>query len=1167
MRVGGFSTLLKNSRIFFGRGRFVYTLQSNMLDEIKKKIFSAPEFAQLALRAFSAGDPVTVCGIAGSLRAFLASFLFEEFSRQIVVVTSEKDAAEQLRDDCAQLLPNSNVRLFTVEPLHDAQVFDMSAPINQVETLRALSANATGIYVTHATALAYGVPAKKDFSASVIELGVHSETPFQQFLDRLAGRGFERKPLVESYGDFAVRGGIVDVFPFIGEHPVRFEFWGDTVESIREFDALSQRSIRELQSVSIVPDLNKLSAETKKTPLTELFSSDLPAGQAGAIFFLDDPQLLEKEFQELESEGVATDFSFADVMLRLEKFPRCVNSLLHQAYSNRIAAIDFHSLSQPPCNGSVKIFLNHAAEFSSKGFDVVITSDAQEELDRIRELIAEEAGGQENGLDLNIQESGSELASTEESLRSNLELETSDSERANQIRYSTESFHAGFVFPSARIALFTEHEIFGRIKRRGVQKRKRFKGISQKELQSLHRGDFVVHVDHGIGKFLGLQKITIGGTEQEAAKLEYAEQGTLFVNLNYIARIQKYSSAEGRIPLLNRLGSAEWERLKSRAKKKIKDIARDLILLYAKRKHEPGFSFSSDSHWQKEMEASFMFEDTPDQAKTTLDVKADMETANPMDRLICGDVGFGKTEVAVRAAFKAVQDGKQAAVLVPTTILAQQHFVTFSDRLRRYPVRIETLSRFKSAKEQKKILENLKSGAVDIVIGTHRLLSKDVVFKDLGLLIVDEEQRFGVTAKEKLRKIKSAVDTLSLTATPIPRTLHFSLMGARDLSIINTPPRNRLPIYTEIAQFDKKLIREAVLREIHRGGQVFIVNDRISNIDTFAATLQENIPEAKFRIAHGQMHSRELEKVMVDFLDKKFDVLIATKIIESGLDIPNVNTMIINRADRFGLAELYQLRGRVGRSNVQAYAYLLVPPISSLPKATLQRLQAIEEYTELGSGFNLAMRDLEIRGAGNLLGAQQSGFIMEMGFEMYTKILEEAVSELKTQEFSELFALQPATAAPEKDTLIEADLDAYIPDFYVEDDSERLDFYRRLYKATTQRAVDELRLELQDRFGTPIEEAENLFALASLRILAAQTGFRKVELNKRALRLYFPPETEKDYYERGAFQTVMTKTGELKSPQLTLKQEMKNLFLQTFLSKESGVERVGEAQAILEALK
>jgi transcription-repair coupling factor (superfamily II helicase) len=536
-----------------------------------------------------------------------------------------------------------------------------------------------------------------------------------------------------------------------------------------------------------------------------------------------------------------------------------------------------------------------------------------------------------------------------------------------------------------------------------------------------------------------------------------------------------------------------------------------------------------------------------------------------MDRLICGDVGFGKTEVAVRAAFKAVLNGKQAAVLVPTTILAQQHFTTFCDRLGRYPVRIASLSRFKSAKEQKAIVEALQKGVIDIIIGTHRLLSKDVSFKDLGLLVIDEEQRFGVAAKEKLRALRANVDTLTLTATPIPRTLHFSLMGARDLSIINTPPRNRLPIYTEIAQFDKKIVREAVMKELHRGGQSYIVNDRVENIDVFTATLQEYIPEARFRVAHGRLKGHQLEKVMLDFLEKKCDVLVATKIIESGLDIPNVNTIIINRADRFGLAELYQLRGRVGRSNVQAYSYLLVPPISSLPKATLRRLQAIEEFTELGSGFNLAMRDLEIRGAGNMLGGEQSGFILEMGFEMYTKTLEEAVSELKNQEFSELFASeQKKSAGSGVDTIIEVDVDAYLPEFYVEDDTERLDIYRRLYKARTGKEIDEIRLELIDRFGPSVEEVEHLFLLSQLRVLGARNGFRKIELHKRTMRIHLPPEREKEFYENGAFHSIMTKTGQITSHKIQLKQEGKILILQTVLAKETGAERLLEVRELLE---
>ncbi|MDD8019424.1 MAG: transcription-repair coupling factor, partial [Bacteroidota bacterium] len=649
--------------------------------------------------------------------------------------------------------------------------------------------------------------------------------------------------------------------------------------------------------------------------------------------------------------------------------------------------------------------------------------------------------------------------------------------------------------------------------------------------------------------------------------LEYAEKGTLFVNLNYVTSIQKYSSAEGHEPKLNRLGSAEWEKLKARTKKKIKDIARDLIRLYAKRKMEDGFAFQPDTHWQKEMEASFMYDDTPDQLRTTLEVKADMERAHPMDRLVCGDVGFGKTEIAVRAAFKSVMNAKQTAVLVPTTILAQQHFNTFTDRLSRYPVRIALLSRFKSAKEQKETLQQLAAGNVDIIIGTHRLLSKDVKFKDLGLLVIDEEQRFGVSAKEKLRALKLNVDTLTLTATPIPRTLHFSLMGARDLSVINTPPRNRLPIHTEIATFNKKLIREAIIHEIHRGGQVFVVNDKVSNIDLFTAALRDAIPEARFHVAHGQMEGHELEKVIIGFLEKKFDVLVTTKIVESGVDIPSVNTIIINRADKFGLAELYQLRGRVGRSNVQAFAYLLVPPIEILPKQTLRRLQAIEEFTELGSGFNLAMRDLEIRGAGNMLGGEQSGFIMEMGFEMYTKILEDAVAELKEQEFASVFAETVfQTKAKLIETQIEADLEAYIPEFYVESDTERLDIYRRLYKTTSQTEVDELRAELIDRFGAPMEEVDNLFALAAIRVLASHSSIRKVEMNNRTLRLYLPTDEDKQFYESGKFQDIMASVAATKDFQISLKQQEKNLFLQTFLKNSEGIERVDEAKVIIEKI-
>ncbi|MBI3754352.1 MAG: transcription-repair coupling factor, partial [Deltaproteobacteria bacterium] len=685
--------------------------------------------------------------------------------------------------------------------------------------------------------------------------------------------------------------------------------------------------------------------------------------------------------------------------------------------------------------------------------------------------------------------------------------------------------------------------------------------------------DFVVHEDYGIGKFAGLHKIKVRGAEQEVMKILYDENDTLYVNLNFVNRVQKYSSQEGHVPRLTKLGAPDWERLKSRARKRIKDIARELIALYARRKHEQGFAFSADSHWQKEMEASFMYEDTPDQAKATLDVKQDMENSSPMDRLICGDVGFGKTEVAVRAAFKAVLDGKQAAVLVPTTILAHQHCNTFLDRLGRYSVRVESLTRFKSKKEQKAILEALAEGKVDIVIGTHRLLSKDVQFKSLGLLVIDEEHRFGVTAKEKLRQLRATVDTLTLTATPIPRTLHFSLMGARDLSIINTPPRNRMPIITEIAQYDIGLMREAILKELHRGGQVYFVHDRIHNMEELRAMLEGHIPEARFHIAHGQMEGHELERTMMDFLERKYNVLICTKIIESGIDIPSVNTIIINRADRFGLAELYQLRGRVGRSNEQAYAYLITPPISSLPRASLRRLQAIQEFTELGSGFNLAMRDLEIRGAGNLLGAEQSGFIMEMGFETYQRIVEEAVSELKEQEFTQLFEGDKLGKKKQAETIIETDIEALIPDFYIESDSERLDIYRRLYKLESFEEIQVMREELQDRFGEYPEEIEHLFRMVEVKTIAAKLHFIKVELSGDVLALSFPPAEEKEFYEgadgtTSPFQTMMNRVIELKQYQARLKQEGQQLKLVARIGKSDDEgEKLRLVRGFLEKLK
>jgi transcription-repair coupling factor (superfamily II helicase) len=1089
------------------------------LEQIRSKIFGSEPFLSFlrGIGGLTPTEPIYIRGVHGSLVAFLAALASEKFSQVLLVVPGE-DQAEELRDDCSVLLGDRITCLFGPSPPPQVQLLEMDSAVERVEALQALSSDDQVVVVSSAQGIAGKIPGPHQFRKGILTVETGKTQAFGGFLEKLVKMGFEKKDFVEDYGDFAVRGGIVDVFAFVGENPVRIEFWGDSVESIREFDRFSQRSIRQLQSASIMPGL----AKEAESLLFDHLSED-------ALIILYEPELIQKEVEEVFTEGAPNAASWEDIQASLSNYRRVIHSSFA---ANALPALDFRSSPQPASNGSIKLLYEQIANFQQ--VQLYLSCDTDEEAARLKEL---------------------------------LDLESANRNHTVEYNLIPQGFHSGFVFPAAKIVMFTEHQVFGRRKRRGRARKKTFAGMSQKELHQLKRGDYVVHVDYGIGKFFGLQKIKVRGVEQEVVKVLYAENDVLYVNLNFINRIQKYSSREGHVPALTKLGSPDWERLKSRVRKKIKDIARDLIKLYARRKHEQGFSFAQDTAWQKEMEASFMYEDTPDQAKATAEVKKDMESPSPMDRLVCGDVGFGKTEVAVRAAFKSVMDGKQAAVLVPTTILAQQHFNTFLDRLGRYSVRIESLSRFRSKKEQQNILEGLQSGHIDIVIGTQRLLSKDVHFKDLGLLVIDEEHRFGVSAKEKLRQLRASVDTLTLTATPIPRTLQFSLMGARDLSLINTPPRNRLPIITEIAPFDLGLIREAILKEVHRGGQAYFIHDRIQNIEDVQALLEEHVPEARFHIAHGQMKGHQLERTMLDFLEKKYDVLICTKIIESGIDIPSVNTIIINRADRFGLAELYQLRGRVGRSNVRAFAYLLTPPISTLPKDTLRRLQAIQDFTELGSGFSLAMRDLEIRGAGNLLGSEQTGFIEQMGFEMYQRILEQAVSELKEEEFG-----REVPRVRKEETIVEADIDAYIPDFYVESDAERFDIYRRLYKSQSRAEIDDLRQELHDRFGEYPSEVENLFQLVELKILAAALGFMKLDLAKGKLGLTLPPADVKEFYEgkdgqEAPFQRMMARVSSMKQYSIQLKQREKELRLEVSLNSNDGlINRIGLATDFLESL-
>ncbi len=1125
-----------------------------MLERIKKEIFDSEPFQELSsvVKAANPARPLQLRGVGGSLLAFVAAKVCEEQQQQLIIVVPEKDQAEKLRDDCALLVGEEKVHLYIHSASHLGRLLDMTASIEQIESLRALANGERCIVVASAEGFVSHIPPKEILGQRFFLFETGRDYPFDQFLRRLSELGFERKEFVEEYGDYAVRGGIVDVYPFVGENPIRIEFWGDSIESIREFDALSQRSIQQLQSATVVASL-----AMEKTHEGQL-ACVLDYIDPNAAIILDEPVFIRKEIEELQRLGIGAAFQWEEIDQRVSKFRRFVHASIEV---NPQPDINFSSISQPTLNGNIKLLVQQLTEFVDKGYHIYLACDTKEEANRLQELIEEEL-------------TAPSIANFQLPI-DDLTTQSAIDNRKSEINYqlTTEALHSGFIFPPARLVLFTEHEIFGRLKRRGLSKRRRFRGFTQKELFQLKRGDYVVHVDYGIGRSAGLEKIKLQDVEQEVLKILYADNDTLYVNLNYVNRVQKYSSKEGHVPTLTKLGTEQWDKLKLRAKKKIKDIARELITLYARRKLEQGFPFSPDTHWQKELEASFMYEDTPDQASATLDVKKDLENPSPMDRLICGDVGFGKTEVAVRASFKSVMDGKQVAMLVPTTILAQQHLNTFIDRLGRYSVRVESLTRFKSKTQQNEILDALKQGKVDILIGTHRLLSKDVSFKDLGLLIIDEEHRFGVAAKEKLRQLRASVDTLTLTATPIPRTLHFSLMGARDLSIINTPPRNRLPIVTEILQFDFKLIREAILREMRRGGQVYFVHDRVQTIEEIQALLEEHVPEARFHVAHGQMKGHKLEKTMFDFLEKKYDVLICTKIIESGIDIATVNTIIINRADRFGMAELYQLRGRVGRSNVQAYAYLLTPPLTVLPKATLRRLQAIQEFTELGSGFNLAMRDLEIRGAGNLLGAEQSGFIIEMGFEMYQRVVDEAVTELQQQEFANVFKEKTESRFYREETSVNVDVDAFIPDFYVESDAERLDLYRRLYKAERLEDVQSIREELRDRFGEYPEEVEHLLAIVELKVIAAQLGFRKVELHEDRLALVFPPSDKKEFYEQAngevvPFQVIMDRVSHLKHHQPHLKQDGEQLKLLVRIDGDSlPISRLLAAREFLENLQ
>jgi transcription-repair coupling factor (superfamily II helicase) len=1014
-------------------------------------------------------------GVHGSLKGILLARLHERCARQLVLIAPDADAAQELWSDISLLLGEERA-LYIGERYSRMQkkIRNIASTFAEnADALRSLTEEPLRLVVTDIRTVAQEFPSVRDIREQSVHLALGTGIEQLELIKRLSFGGFEQAEFVSTTGEFALRGGIVDVFPVGFDNPLRIEFFGDDIESIREFDPLSQRSIRQLERVAFVASLFLDGDETEHSGMPE--------------FFAPDAFLVFDGFEQIAQE--VAESAHADLPAQLRaRFASVIFSVMQQECAT---ALEVESESQPSMNGAIRLLRETLVQLQERGIEVHLVADSAEQAQRLGDLLHSA-----------VEESDEEAPAVPLDYH---------------IHYCP--LTEGFILPALRIAVLTEHQVFNR---RHIRKRasKGVKGLSLREMKTLRIGDYVVHADKGIGRFIGFETITVNGGLQETAKLTYADDDTLYVNLNYINKLQKYSSEEGVAPQLSKLGSGAWERLRAKTKKRLKDIARDLIQLYAKRKLSEGHAFAPDGAWQKEMEASFMYEDTPDQAKATADVKRDMEESVPMDRLVCGDVGYGKTEVAVRAAFKAVIDGRQVAVLVPTTILAQQHYNTFRDRLHRYSVVVESLSRFKTVKEQKEVTGKLAHGGIDIVIGTHRLLSKDVAFKNLGLLIVDEEHRFGVAAKERLRALRANVDTLTMTATPIPRTLNFSLLGARDLSVIETPPKNRLPIITHILPSERETLVEGVEREMKRGGQVFFVNDKVKDLEHLADTLRAYLPGVRIATAHGQMKPAELERVMMRFMEKKVDVLVATKIVESGLDIPNANTIFINKAHHFGLAELYQLRGRVGRSNAQAYAYLLIPPEAKFSKEALKRLQAIEEFSELGTGFQLAMRDLEIRGAGNLLGAEQSGFITEIGFELYMDTLEEAVRELKEQEFAELFPEEEKAMRPRADVVMELGLDAYLPHKYVRNATERFDLYKRLYNCETGEEIDEIESELADRFGALPVEAKDLLFNVRVRLIAARIRLSRVTLEARRLNIAMPPPDDALFYEKH-FQPLM----------------------------------------------
>lgn len=1049
-------------------------------------------------------------GMAGSLPAVVAASLFKASGPVHLIILPEKEEAAYFFNDLENLLGEQELPFHKKRVLffpttyrrpYEIEKTDNTNVLSRTEVMKRIGSREGGtLVVTYPEALAEKVVSKAYLAKNTLRIQKGENLSLDFVLELLAEYGFDRVDFVVEPGQYSLRGGIIDVFSYTNDRPYRIEFFGDDIESIRTFDPANQLSIDQLTHITITPNIQDRTLEEKRGTFLAYTGRDTVVWMREAAYATDrigkEFEKAEQAFSELSAEirhlGPAELFTTADEFKADILSHPLIEFGSHFLIKNA-EQLEFSVQPQPSFNKNFDLLLQKLDENRQAGITNLILSDNPKQSERIRTIFSDMAALRSIG---------------EESL--NYELVNL-------------SLHEGFIDKANGVACFTDHQIFERYHKYRI--RDGFacrEAITMKEIYDLQPGDYVTHIDHGIGRFGGLEKIENNGRQQEAIRLIYQNDDILYVSIHSLHRISKYVGKEGTAPVLNRLGSNAWNRLKSKTKQRVKDIAKDLIKLYAERKAADGFSFNPDTYLQHELEASFIYEDTPDQVKTTADVKRDMEKSYPMDRLVCGDVGFGKTEIAVRAAFKAVADSKQVAVLVPTTILALQHYRTFGERLSEFPCRVEYINRFKTAKEQKAILKDLEQGKIDILIGTHRLVGKDVVFRDLGLMIVDEEQKFGVATKEKLKRMKVNVDTLTLTATPIPRTLQFSLMGARDLSVINTPPPNRYPVQTELHVLNEEIIRDGIHFELSRGGQVFFVLNRVGNIPEVAGMVQRLVPDARIAIGHGQMEGHKLEKIMLDFVEGYYDVLIATTIIESGLDIPNVNTIFINEAQNYGLSDLHQLRGRVGRANKKAFCYLLAPPVSVLTDEARKRLKAIEEFSELGSGFNIAMRDLDIRGAGNILGAEQSGFISEIGFEMYQRILDEAILELKETDFKELYSDEaPVRSEFVRECLIETDLEIMMPDSYVTNITERLSLYKELDGLEAEEDLLKFQEKLIDRFGPVPPQTQELLNTIRLRRMARKLGFEKISLKNESMAATFISDRESPFYQSNIFTSVL----------------------------------------------